>query len=204
MTRPATLTPKGERAAQEILEAAVRCVARDGLAAASMQRIADEAGVAKRSVVYYYGTRAGLLDAVIRRVGDGMLDELEAVVRGVDDPVEIVSRGFEVLWAAITTDRALLAAWFGLHAEAVTTPAFRCAARYISGRLEQIVTELITIQLERGRVLRYDRAAVEVLVVANVQGLATYYLEHGDVAPLRTAIATFQHFLAREAFAPRA
>jgi AcrR family transcriptional regulator len=194
--RKGTLTRKGERTSRLILDAAVRCVARDGLPATSMQRIADEAGVGKRAVVYYYGTREGLLDAVIRHVGDRMLNDLEESVGGIEDPAEIVARGFEVVWGAITTDRALLAAWFGLHAESVTNPAFRGSAGYIGDRLERIVAELIDAQVARGRVLRIDRDALRVLVVANVQGLTTYFLEHGDVPPLRAAISEFQQFLA--------
>lgn len=203
MPQKATLTRKGERTSRQILEAAIRCVARDGLAASSMQRIADEAGVGKRAVIYYYGTREGLLDAVIRHVGDRMLVELEEAVAGIEDPAEIVSRGFEVVWGAITTDRALLAAWFGLHAESVTNPEFRGSASYISDRLERIVADLIDAQLARGRVLRVDREALRVLVVANVQGLTTYFLEHGDVPALRAAITEFQQFLAAVAAPPR-
>ncbi len=160
-----------------------------------MQRVADEAGVGKRAVVYYYGTREGLLDAVIRHVGDRMLDELQQAVGGIEDPVEIVARGFEVVWGAITSDRALLAAWFGLHAEAVINPAFSGSAGYIGDRLEGIVGDAIDAQLARGRVLRVDRDVLRVLVVANVQGFAAYFLEHGDVPPLRAAITEFRHFL---------
>lgn len=203
MPRMATLTRKGERTSTQILDAAIRCVARDGLASLSMQRIADEAGVGKRAVVYYYKSREGLLDAVIRRVGDRMLNELEGAVAGIDDPAEIVSRGFEVVWGAITTDRALLAAWFGLHAEAVTNPDFRDSASYVSDRLEGIVAELIDVQLARGRVLAIDREALRVLVVANVQGLTTYFLEHGDTPSLRAAISEFQRFLETVAVSPK-
>lgn len=200
--RKGTLTRKGERTSRQILEAAVRCVARDGLPSTSMQRIADEAGVGKRAVIYYYGTREGLLDAVIRHVGDGMLNQLEQSVGGIEDPAEIVARGFEVVWGAITTDRALLAAWFGLHAESVTNAAFRDSASYISDRLERIVDTLIDTQITRGRVLQVDRAALRVLVVSNVQGFATYYLEHGDVPRLRAAIGEFRQFLTTVAAPP--
>ena len=35
---------------QRIIDAALRCLARDGYAAASLQRVADEAGLGKRAV----------------------------------------------------------------------------------------------------------------------------------------------------------
>lgn len=189
------LTRKGQRTSQAILDAAVRCVARDGVAATSMQRVADEAGVGKRAVIYYFKTREGLLNAVVRQVGDLMLDRLDQAVSDLDAPADIVERGFDVVWDAITTDQALLAAWFGLHAEAVTNSDFRAAANYIGDRLEGIATRLMDVQLARGRVLRVEPAALRVLIVANVQGLAAYYLQNGDTPALRSAIQEFQTFL---------
>ena len=41
MTGARATTPKGERAAESIVEAAIRCLGRDGYAATSVQRIAD-------------------------------------------------------------------------------------------------------------------------------------------------------------------
>lgn len=188
-------TRKGEQTAREILDAALRCVARDGVPSLSMQRIADEAGCGKRAVVYYYGTRAGLLDAIIRHVGDRMLDRLEEAVRDDDELAEVVGHGFDAVWTTITTDRALLAAWFGLQAEAVTNPAFRESASYISERFERIVDRLIDDQSARGRVLRVERAALRVLVVGSLHGLTAYYLEHGDTPALQTAMGEIRVFL---------
>lgn len=193
MSKP--LTPKGERASRAILDAAVRCVGRDGVGASSIQRIADEAGVGKRAVIYYFQTREGLLDAVVRHVGDQMLDRLDAAVRDLDDPALIVERGFDVVWEAVTTDPALLAAWFGLHAEAVTNPEFRRSAGYIGDRLGEIAAGLMHAQLERGRRLRVEPDALRVLIVANVQGLVGYFLQHGDSPSLQAAIREFQTFL---------
>jgi AcrR family transcriptional regulator len=188
-------TPKGERTSQAILEAAVRCVARDGVAASSIQRIADEAGVGKRAVIYYFRSREGLLDAVVRHVGDQMLDRLDVALRGLDDPAQIVERGFDIVWEAVTTDRALLAAWFGLHAEAVTNPESGPSAAYINDRIGEIATGLMHAQMARGRRLRVEPDALRVLIVANVQGLAGFYLQHGDSPALQAAIREFQVFL---------
>lgn len=190
------LTPKGARTAAQILDAAIVCVARDGVAASSMQRIADQAEVGKRAVVYYYGTREGLLDHVVRRVAERMLAQIEEAVAGQEEPSTIVERGFEALWAAVTTDRALLAAWFGLHAESVTNPRLSAAASYITDQVERIVGDLVDEQLDRGRRLVIPRDVLLALVSANVQGFAAYFLDHGETPALRSAITTFQRFMA--------
>jgi AcrR family transcriptional regulator len=190
------LTTKGQRRAGQILEAALRCLARDGYAGTSLQRVADEAGLAKRSVIYYYGSRAGLFEHVVRYVGGQLLDRLEEAVAGLDEPSDIVERGFEVLWTAITNDRALLSAWFGLQAESITNPEFRGVARYISDRVEALIDELVRAQVARGGRPRLAPGSLSVLVFANVQGLILYYLDRGATPKLRAAIADFQRVLA--------
>ena len=190
------LTPKGARAVQSILDASLRCVGRDGFAATTMQSIADEAGVGKRAVIYYFGTREGLFDQVIRHAGDRLIDQVEAAVSGLAEPAEVVERAFASVWSAATGDRGLLAAWYGLQVEAITNPAYREAARYLSMRMEDLAQRLIDAQLARGRVLRMDRDALGVLVVANVQGLLLQHLDRGDTPGLRAAIEAFRRFLA--------
>jgi len=189
------LTAKGQRRAHEILDATLRCLARDGFAATSMQRVADEAGVGKRAVVYYYGTREGLFEHVVRYVGGQLLDRLEDAIADLEEPADIVERGFEIVWGAITTDRALLSAWFGLQAESITNPEFRGAASYISDRIDELVGRLIDAQLARGSRLRIERRSLRVLVLANVQGLILYYLDRGATPELQAAIGDFQRFL---------
>lgn len=195
MRAEGALTAKGERRAEAIIDAALRCLARDGYAATSLQRVADDAGLAKRTVIYYYATREGLFDHVARRVGDQLLDQLEQAVVGVEEPADIVSRGFERVWAAITTDRALLVAWFGLLAESVTNPALAVPASYITTGIRTLIGRLIDDALARGRTLRVRRSSLEVLILAGVQGLILEYLERGETDELTMAIEDFQAWL---------
>ena len=160
-----------------------------------MQRVADEAGVGKRAVVYYFSTREGLFEHVIRYVGGRLVDRLEEAIHELDDPADIVEKGFEIIWSTITTDRALLVAWFGLQAESITNPELRAAASYIVGRLDGLVARIIDSQTSRGSRLRIDRNSLRVLVLANVQGLILYYLDRGATPELNAAIADFQRFL---------
>ncbi|HEX6358755.1 TetR/AcrR family transcriptional regulator [Actinophytocola sp.] len=62
---------------QHIVSAAVRVFGRNGLADASMQDIADEAGVAATAVYYHFSGKEELFDLALRRV----LDQLDEVVR---------------------------------------------------------------------------------------------------------------------------
>src|SRR5215213_9601907 len=52
-----------------IVDAGVRCITREGVAAASMAAIALEAGVSKALLHYHYHDRATLLAEIVERLG---------------------------------------------------------------------------------------------------------------------------------------
>lgn len=196
------LTNKGDRQATAIIEAALRCLVRDGFAATSLQRVGDEAGVSKRVVLYYYGSRAGLFTQLARHVGDELTDGLRAAIAGLERPEDIAERSFQVLWEAITTDRSLLVAWFGLHAEAISDPELRDAASSITDGLRSLVGAVIDDIVLRGYTLLIERATLKVLVLAGIQGLTLAYLEKGDSDELQRAIRTVQGLLASASSPP--
>lgn len=189
------LTRKGDLRANAILGAALRCLARDGFAATSLQRVADEAGTSKRAVVYYYGSREGLFTHVAQQVGDRLVDRLGEAVNGLETPEEIVDGSFRALWEAITTDRPLLIAWFGLHAESITNTKLQEAAGSITNRLIELIGRLVDRLILRGYTLRVDRDIVETLTLVSIQGLALAYLDFGNTQRLRDATAAVQSLL---------
>lgn len=197
------LTKKGQRRVEEIIEATLACLARDGYAQTSLQRVANEAGMHKRAVLYYYGTREQLFDTVVRRLGTRLFDQMEQELSSLDEPAAIIEQGYATLWAAVTTDRALLVAWFGLRAEAVTNPTLAVTANYIVDRFRALVARLIDDLVARGRHLRVERGSLEVLVLACTQGLILDYLERGETPELRAAISDFQSWLATVTFQPQ-
>lgn len=183
------------RQTDAILAAAVRCLARDGYSASSISKIAAEAGVQKRMVLYYFGSREVLFDAVVQRIGDQLLAQLEEALEGLEDPVDIVSVGFDQIWGHITSDRALLAAYFGLVTESVTDPHLRKSVGYINEGYRRLIRRLAADMASRGRRLAIDEQALTVLIVAGIQGLTLEFLERGDTPALRSAIEVFQAWL---------
>lgn len=190
-------TPKGARQAHKILDAALRVLGRDGYHATSLRRVAAEAGVQQRMVSYYYGSREQLIEHAVRHVGDRLVDQIAEAVQGLEEPADIIATGFERLWNALTTDRALLVAYFGLTAEAVTDPYLKPATGYISDRLRELIAGLIADARGRGRRILVDEDSLIVMMIAVVQGFVLDYLERGDTPALRSAIAQVQAGLAQ-------
>jgi AcrR family transcriptional regulator len=69
---------KSNDTSQRILSAAFKCISAKGSASVSLRDIADEAGVALSQLNYYYDNRERLFAAVLRRMKQEYLSEVEA------------------------------------------------------------------------------------------------------------------------------
>jgi AcrR family transcriptional regulator len=189
------LTAKGARKADEILDAAYRSLAQFGYSGTSMQRIADEAGVNKRMLHYYFETRERLFDQVVRRVGDRVLAQVEDAIAGLDEPAEIVVAGFDRLWDEVRADPQLQAVYFGLAAESATDPALKQALAHVNDGYRRLIGRLVKDARKRGYKLRWDEGSLTTLIIAAIQGLTLQFLERGETKDLRRAIQDFKAWL---------
>ncbi|KAA1420988.1 TetR/AcrR family transcriptional regulator [Nocardioides humilatus] len=195
------LSRKGEQFSLQIIEATLRCLGRDGYAATSLQRVADEAGLAKRMVVYYYGSREELFAQVVAHAGDRLLDQAAAAAAGSQSPEDTVALWFTRLWTSATSDRGLIIAWYGLVTESVTNPDLRGATSAIIDRVRGVLSSVVDDALERGYVLHGSRESLETFMLAGLQGLLLDFLQHGDdprvQAAARDLPATLGHLYSR-------
>ncbi|HEV2235224.1 MAG TPA: TetR/AcrR family transcriptional regulator [Ktedonobacterales bacterium] len=90
MGRPKTY---GERAARDLLEAAERIVAAEGLDALSVRRVASASGTTTRAVYSVYGSKDGLVVALGTRAFHLLQDALEALPTTSDPAADLVEAG---------------------------------------------------------------------------------------------------------------
>ena len=97
-----------------ILEAAERTFMREGLEAVRVQKIAAEVGVTDAAVHYHFGSRQGLLEALLRHAGRRLMKEVARASRaeGQDLDVPAVSAAFRR--AYVDAGGGRLAAWLSL------------------------------------------------------------------------------------------
>jgi AcrR family transcriptional regulator len=79
-----SLTPKARR----VLEAAQRIVLRDGFDQLSFANIAEEAGVYQSAIRYYFGSKGGLIQALVEASTHDLSAEVYSRVRR-DDPLPV-------------------------------------------------------------------------------------------------------------------
>ncbi|WP_226629567.1 transcriptional regulator BetI [Alloyangia pacifica] len=71
---------------RELARAAHLCLARHGMAATTLARVAEEAGVSKASVLHYFRTKEDLLEAALRHGNSALRDEVSALMKVARDP----------------------------------------------------------------------------------------------------------------------
>jgi AcrR family transcriptional regulator len=69
----------------EVLDAASAAVSAGGWAALRMQAVADQVGISRRTLYYEFGNKTRLAEALILRITERFLDDVEAALTGADD-----------------------------------------------------------------------------------------------------------------------
>ena len=71
---------------QSIQDAVVRLMCREGISAVTMERVAQEVGIAKGTVYLYYETKEELLEAVKESSLEPLREKIEAILSGPGTP----------------------------------------------------------------------------------------------------------------------
>lgn len=93
------MTGRGRPEQREaFLEGAVEHVVRHGVSGLSLRPLAAALGTSDRMLLYYFGSRERLLEAVLERVGDGLVTALSAAVPPGRSPSDVLLRS---VWSVV-------------------------------------------------------------------------------------------------------
>jgi AcrR family transcriptional regulator len=164
-----------ERREQLILDVAGAVFARQGYHPASMDEIAELAGVSKPLVYSYFGSKEGLYLAYIERAGTELLDRLQDAAPR-DGVVGLRARITEFL--AFVEEHG--DGWKVLFGEVASTRPFAERVAELRERIAQAIRRMID-----DAKLRFPAPAPDAIAHALVgagESLANWWLEHPDVA----------------------
>lgn len=103
-----------EEAREQILDAAERRLVDGGPAGIRLQEVAADVGVSHPALLHHFGSREGLIDAVVERATQRLQEDLMRALSAGDappDPAALLDRVFETLF---TRGHARLVAWLVL------------------------------------------------------------------------------------------
>ncbi len=172
---------------QQMLDAAVRVFSRRGYHAASMDEIAEQAGISKPMVYAYLGAKEELFVACLHREGTRLMEAVARIVEP-DLPVdEQLWRGLRAFFAFVGAHRD---GWSVLYRQARGQEPFAAEVAAMRGRLVEIVAGLLgrAVEAVGHRAARpADLTAMAYALVGVAESLADWVVEHTDEDPEVTA-----------------
>lgn len=145
---------------RQLIEVAEAVFAERGIAAASMDEIAGRAGVTKPILYDHFGSKDGLLAAVIARAGAELGNAVEGAVADARDADDALARGLRAYFTFMEEHRP---AWLALLNETATSSAGAKALEDIRRERSSFIASLIASEVpgsEPKRALIYAQAVI--------------------------------------------
>jgi AcrR family transcriptional regulator len=117
--------PKSAVSSSQIVQAAIRVLARQGYARTSLLDIAREAGMSKGAVHYHFPTKEALLSVVLKTACDTVQERTRDVFVMGDDPLTSLRKAVDVLWEARATSSDEVMVVTDFMAQSLHDPSLR-------------------------------------------------------------------------------
>jgi AcrR family transcriptional regulator len=173
---------------QQMLDSAVKVFSRRGFHAASMDEIAEHAGISKPMVYAYLGPKEELFLACLRREVDRLMEAIARVVEPDLPPDEQLWRGLRAFFDFVGAHRD---GWSMLYRQARGQEPFAGETAAMRSRIVVVVAGMLGRALPasgRGREVRdAELETMAYALVGATESLADWLAEHPDADPDRTA-----------------
>jgi AcrR family transcriptional regulator len=168
-----------ERREELILEVAGRVFAREGYHSASMDEIAELAGVSKPMLYAYFGSKEGLYLAYIERAGGELLERLENAQPGDRGPASVLRARISEFLSFVDEHSD---GWKVLFRELGSTRPFSDQAAQLRERIAGTIRRMIEggVSCSPGYPPPAADAIAHALVGAG-ESLANWWLDHPEV-----------------------
>ena len=181
----------------QIVRAAAEALLEDGYADTSVRSIATRAGVAIGNLQYYFPTKAELLVEAWRDLTSRSLQELEATLNGLADPLEVLEVGVASIWDSLRRLGAVQMATFDLMLQAPRRKDLQEYVPELFARYREVIEGQLDRMERSGRIrLTVDRPVLVPLVLNTVLGFALYYVVTGDDESCVLALSAFRQLAA--------
>jgi AcrR family transcriptional regulator len=143
---------------RELLEATRRVIGRHGFQGATIDRVAEEAGVAKGTVYLYFANKEELLHAAVLEGMRVMIDQAQQAAASIEDPIERLKVQIRAQFRQLNSNQDFLKALILERSLATPNPGDARASALLeifAGYLDSIAG-LLRQGMARGQVRRLD------------------------------------------------
>ena len=160
-----------------IYDAAVAVLTREGLDSATMDRIAEEAGIAKGSLYNYFRNKTDLLEFVYRKAVDAIENEVAGVVETDASAADKLREIFRVAFEYLSVRRGLFNFLFDQH-------TFHKLTRKPSPLAHRNLVRVLQQGMDEGVFRQIDPAFHATLIFGAMRGLCDQFLEEEEPWPI--------------------
>ena len=173
----------------ELLAAAIRVLAREGLAEASTRKIATEAGINQATLLYYFGSKDGLLLAVLQEMMRTTQEIALQAMPAATDLREAVAGAIRAFWAYVEATPELQIMQYELTLYALRAPqAAWLAKQQYSGYSAVVETLLRETYAAMEQAPAIPFAALARFIVGGLDGIILQFVSNRDTARARSDI----------------
>lgn len=163
-----------------VLRGAYRVMARQGSHRLSLQDVADEAGVSKGMVLYYFKSKENLFLTTMRYALERTGDRIRERIAGVDDPRQVIAALIDAIFIDPRRNRDFYLLYLDLIEHSARVPSFgqlsALATEIINGLYEEVIRE----GMARGGLAVDDPAAAAAAMRALIDGIFLSWLQRPD------------------------
>ncbi|MEV4479938.1 TetR/AcrR family transcriptional regulator [Micromonospora coxensis] len=171
---------------QQMLDAAVKVFSRRGFHAASMDEIADDAGISKPMVYAYLGTKEELFVACLHRETARMMEAIAGAAAPDLPADQRLWRGLRAFFGFVGAHRD---GWAVLYRQARGSQPFAGELAAMRTRLVDVVAGMLdhALRAEGREVAATELEVVAYALVGASESLADWLADHPEADPERTA-----------------
>jgi AcrR family transcriptional regulator len=188
------MSPEQRRSA--IVDAPVRVMLRQGIAATTVRDVAAEMGTSSGLIHHYFESMDDLLAEAFGQVASHDLARSAKAINEVDDPVRRLAIFFATYNRA--DEQWSMQIWLDAWAEAGRRPALQRTSRRLNEEWQALVAELIRDGIGSGQMNCADADAVAWQIISLLDGLALQSVAHGDLILLEDANTWAREYAERE------
>ncbi len=186
-----------------ILDIAQRLVIIQGFEQMSLQEITEELQISKGAVYHYSGTKQALLEGLVERLLDGLLQPVQAVVEDAHlSALEKLQRFFSTLiqekWTQKMFVAALLRIWFddgnALLRQKIDAATVNRLTPPLTQVLEQGVREQVFTITDPKKTARVILSVIRGLQDTLAEILLAYEKEHMELAYVENTLSAYDAF----------
>jgi AcrR family transcriptional regulator len=166
--------------AQALVRSAYRVITRQGSHRLTLQDVADEAGVSKGMVLYYFQTKDNLFLTTMRYALERTGDRIRERIAGVADPQQVIAALVDAIFIDPERNRDFFLLYIDLIEHAARVPSFSRLPTLSTEIINGLYEEVIRDGVARGGLVVDDPSAAAAAMRAQIDGTFLAWLLEED------------------------